>query len=199
MKDTFAAAILAGGKATRLNSIAKGNLKLKNDTTIIQHLLNELAKVGCGEIIIIANDKPQYAVYGVAVVADVQKELGPVGGIETALTYYLDKYDATIFLPCDLPAITAMEIERLKSFYLHHHARVVYAKTKMAHPLCAIVDNFLIEEVSKLIKTGERKIANFWEKLNAKAVDFKNEQPFANINTSTDMENCHNIKHYPKK
>lgn len=193
MKDTFAAAILAGGMATRFSGIAKGNIKLKNDVTIIQRLINELSRAECNEIIIVANDSSPYISYGIKVMPDLQKGLGPIGGIETALTYYLNKYAATIFLPCDLPAVTAMEIERLKGFYLHHHARIVYAKTKITHPLCAIVNNSLAGEVSELIKIGERKISTIWERLVVKAVYFENNQPFANLNTWTDMENCRSI------
>lgn len=199
MKDRFAAAILAGGKATRFSGIAKGNIKLKNDATIIQRLINELLRAECSEIIIIANDSSPYISYGIEVIPDLQKGLGPVGGIETALTYYLDKYDATMFLPCDLPAITALEIAQLKDFYLNTNAKVVYAKTKIAHPLCAVVNNSLLDKVSELIKNGERKMLNIWVKLDAETVCFENEQSFTNINTSTDMENYHNVKHYPEK
>lgn len=188
-QPTFAAAILAGGKASRLNGIAKGNLKLKNGTTIIQHLIDGLLKVGCSEIIVVANDTAPYLAYGIKIVGDLQKELGPIGGIETALTYYLNKYDATVFLPCDLPAITALEIAQLKDAYLNTNAKVVYAKTKIAHPLCAVVNNSLSSEVSELIKNGERKIYNFWRQLGAKALSSENEQPFVNINTWADKRN----------
>lgn len=188
MKDTFAAAILAGGKATRFSGIAKGNIKLKNDVTIIQRLINELSRAECSEIIIVANDSSPYISYGIEVIPDLQKELGPIGGIETALTYYLNKYAATIFLPCDLPAITAFEIEQLKNFYLNTNAKAVYAKTKIAHPLCTVVNNSLAGEISELIKIGERKMLNIWEKLDVETVCFENEHSFANINTWKDKE-----------
>lgn len=184
----IAAAILAGGQATRLNGLVKGNIKLKNGTTIIQHLINELSKVVFSEIIIVANDKMPYVSYGVEVIADLHKGLGPIAGIEAALTHYLNRFNTTLFLPSDLPAITALEIEQLKDFYLRSHAPVVYAKTKIAHPLCAIVDNALVDEISELIKAGERKISNIWESLGAETVNFEHEQSFTNINTWTDKE-----------
>ena len=184
----FAAAILAGGKATRLDGLVKGNVKLKNGITIIQRLINELEKAGANEIIIVANDDIPYLSYGIDVVQDLQKGLGPIAGIETALTCYGNRFDATLFLPSDLPAITALEIEQLKKFYLRNCAKIIYAKTKIAHPLCAIVDNSLVNEISELIKSGERKISKIWGKLAAAVVGFKNEQPFANINTWEEMK-----------
>lgn len=179
----FAAAILAGGKATRCGGLAKGKIKLKNGKTIIDHLIYELSKLAVNEIIIVANDKPQYVSYGIEVIEDLQKNLGPIAGIEAVLTYYLNKFDATIFLPGDLPNIAALEIEQLKDFYLSNDAGIVYAKAKMSHPLCAIITNILVNQISELIENGERKIINVWKKLDAKALNFSNEHAFVNLNT----------------
>lgn len=58
----IAGAILAGGKAKRLNGIAKGNIKI-NNKTIITNLLKAFAQAGISDVIISANDFKPYKQY----------------------------------------------------------------------------------------------------------------------------------------
>ncbi len=106
------AAILAGGLATRLAGTAKGLLPTPQGT-IIERLLAELASAAIGDVIIVANDPQPYAALGKTIIGDLRPRVGPLGGIEAALSYAGKAYDAVLFLPCDLPNLSATEIRGL--------------------------------------------------------------------------------------
>lgn len=138
---TLAAAILAGGKARRMGGIAKGNLPAcggsrdgsdcDGGSTIMEHLLREIAAAGIQQkkTIIVANDATPYAevarVHGVAIIPDLQLDIGPLAGIASALNYYQQRqqyYDALLIVPCDMPNFTEHEISRLMQAYLEMNA-----------------------------------------------------------------------------
>ena len=186
-KHFLSAAILAGGEASRLNGLVKGKIVLPCGQTIIEHLLSELALVSLREVIIVANDANHYVNYGRKVIPDLQKGLGPLAGIASALTYYANIHQATLFLPCDLPYISALEINALKNFYCNSDVPIVHAKTRIAHPLCAIVSNSLLGAICASIDCGERNVSAVWRKLGCAALAFADEKPWVNINTPTDL------------
>lgn len=186
-KHQISAAILAGGRATRLNGIDKGNIELQPHVTIMQHLLTELSKAGIDNITIVANNQSAYAKYERPIINDNYHDCGPIAGIESALKYYQSCSDAVLFLPCDLPRITVVEIERLKQAYFTQ-PKLVYATTSnLEQPLCAVLNVDLLMPITNLILQGEKKIAFFWQQLNATPVFFTNEQAFVNINTFEDL------------
>lgn len=189
-KYTFAAAILAGGNARRLGGIAKGNIEVSNGVSIIERLINELARAGINNIVIAANDFEPYQNYGVKVIADIRVDLGPIGGIESVLAHFAGQSDAVMFVPCDMPNITAKEILALKKGFIETESPIVFAETAgfFWHPLCTVVHNDLKEQVSSAIDRGQRKIRDVWRQLKAVSVQFPDETAFININNSTELK-----------
>ncbi len=189
-KCTIAAAILAGGKASRLGGLAKGTLDIAGGQTIIDRLVRELTQGGAEEIIISANDATPYGRYGKRIVADITKGAGPVGGIEAALVHLGGRCDAVIFVPCDMPAITAREISKLKEAFLAGETPVVYAETGdyFWQPLCAVVHNGLADKVSAAIRDGVRSVRDLWCRLGAATVHFENDAAFMNVNSPADLD-----------
>jgi len=55
----IAAAILTGGKASRLGGIAKGMLPDADDVPLIQRLLREFVRAGIQEVVLSVNNHPQ--------------------------------------------------------------------------------------------------------------------------------------------
>ena len=104
------AAILTGGKASRLSGIVKGLLVGIGDVPLIERLINELAIAGVHEVILSTNDPQHYARFGKPLIADLHTGVGPLGGIEASLEYLAQCCESVIFLPCDLPNISAIEI-----------------------------------------------------------------------------------------
>ena len=188
-KCVIAGAILAGGNARRIGGLAKGTLKIAGGISIIERLINEMNLAGLSDIIIVANDPEPYRDYGVEIIADIRKDLGPMGGIETGLDFFADRCDAVIFVPCDLPQISASQISALKQAFVETTAPAVFAITSdfFWHPLCAVVHNDLAGDISVAIDAGERKIRNVWRQAEAAKVQFDNDTAFFNINSLADM------------
>lgn len=192
MKKGIAAAILAGGKASRLGGLDKGNILLDNGLTIIKHLLAELDLVGIHEVVIVSKN-PAYQRYNKPMITDKRQYIGPLAGIEAALSYYRDDYSSTLFLPCDMPNFSADAMCVLLDNF--HGKDAVFAATGHScytgsnsdwHPLCAVVHNCWLDDISALIDAGNRSVRDVWLKCRGKPVFFEDKMIFANINTIDD-------------
>ncbi len=183
------AAILAGGLATRLAGTAKGLLPTPQGT-IIERLLAELASAAIGDVIIVANDPQPYAALGKTIIGDLRPRVGPLGGIEAALSYAGKAYDAVLFLPCDLPNLSATEIRGLLTAFARDPRRAVAAVTSdgRQHPLCAVVPVALLPKVVRSIEAGQYGVHRLWTELGAAAVSVGSPAKLYNINTPEDLD-----------
>lgn len=179
----IAASILAGGRATRMGGVAKGNLKIKNGETIIAHQIRELNSAGIFDIFINANNFTPYEQYGLSLVADEAPSRGPLSGIAAVLNHLQNKFDAVLFLPCDLPKINSTLLNELVKVYMAN-SKIVYIETSVrSHPLCAIVPCNLCSQVQEALANNELKIETLWFKLGAQKLLVHNEGLLLNINT----------------
>lgn len=185
----IAAGVLAGGRGKRFGGRPKGLLKVAPGICIMDKQVAELVSSGVEEVIILANDPLPYKPFGPKIVPDLRAGTGPLGGIETAVSYYASRFHATLFLPCDLPTITAGQIRILKESFLKARAGVAVAVTEgdQRGPLCAVVDNRLLPAISKAIDEGRRKVGEVWHSLDMAFVHFSDPEPFFNVNTPMDL------------
>lgn len=185
----IAAAILAGGAASRWGGRPKGLVRLPDGPSIIERTISVAADSGIHDISIIANDPTPYLGLGPQIVPDRLPGLGPLGGIETALEHYARACDGVLVLPCDLPGITGRELSALKHCFAEATAPVVVAETgdSFWQPLCAIVRVGVLAPVSRALDAGERGVYRLWRKLGAVPVHFENAAPFINVNTPEDL------------
>jgi molybdopterin-guanine dinucleotide biosynthesis protein A len=190
-KKNIAGAILAGGDASRLDGIAKGTIEVGGRVCIIECLIKEFFGAGINDLVIVANDARPYRNYGIKIIPDLRPGNGPIGGIEVALVHFEEKCDAVMFVPCDMPNITAKELLALKEAFVRTNNPVVFAQTAgfFWHPLCAVVHIGLKEMISSAIDDGQRAIRDIWQRINAKALRFSDTGAFMNINNFADMEN----------
>jgi molybdopterin-guanine dinucleotide biosynthesis protein A len=190
----IAGAILAGGTASRMGGLAKGTLQINNNISFIQHIAKQLALANVTDVVIVANDPKSYANQPIKVVADIRKNVGPMAGIETALDYFADICDAVLFVPCDMPLVTADQILTLKNAFITKHTPAAFVVTARSlwHPLCAVAHKDIKKIVSAAIDKGERKIRNVWKQLGALEVNFDDDTPFLNINTIEDLNRWKN-------
>jgi len=181
-------AILAGGRASRYGGTAKGLLEC-GGVRIIDRLIAEMKSSGVAEIIIIANDPQPYRSCGREIVPDLRTGIGPLGGIEAGLAHYAARCDAVLFLPCDLPAITANEISLLMNAFDAEGAPIVVAEDEgfFWHSLCTVVHTGLLDRICKAIDNGKRSVHRVWREFGAVAVHFDDPAPFFNVNTPDDM------------
>lgn len=95
-----AAAIIAGGKGTRLGGQVKG-LLVVGGQRIVDRQLAALRAV-FDSLIIVANDPQPWRDTGVAVIADRWPEAGPLAGIEAALAHFATA-DSVVCVAGDMP------------------------------------------------------------------------------------------------
>lgn len=187
-RQTPAGAILAGGRASRYGGVAKGLLECEG-TCIIDRLIAEMNDAGITEIIILANDPEPYRSYGCDIVPDLRPGIGPLGGIQAGLTHYAGRRDAVLFVPCDLPGITANEMTLLMESFEAEDASIIVAEGNgfFWHSLCTVVHTGLLDQVSRAIENGKHSVHRLWRECGAVPVHFDDPDPFFNINTPDDF------------
>ena len=146
------AAVLSGGRATRLGGRAKGLLPTP-DGSILGRLLQQFAAAGIDDAVIMANDPGPYVGLAKPILGDLRPPVGPLGGIEAALQHAGADYDTVVFMPCDLPNVTADEIRALLAANAADPGRIVMATTAEGdHPLCAVVPSSALGHVVAAIE-----------------------------------------------
>jgi len=187
---TISGAILAGGEARRLGRVAKGALEVRPGVSMARRLVREFARADISDTIIVTNDPNAYAGCGCESVPDIRRGIGPLGGIEAALSHFNGRCDATLFVPCDLPLFGVGEAVALVEAFTSGAAPLVFAHTGVffGHPLCAVIHNDLLPQIAAAIDDGDRALRGVWERVGAQAVYFDDEVPFLNINTPEDLE-----------
>jgi len=188
-RGQIAAAVLAGGKGKRFGRRPKGLWEVAPGISILKKQVAELASSGIEEVIILANDPGPYRGFGPNIVPDLRAGVGPLGGIETAISYYSSRCKATLLLPCDLPYITAREISALLEGFSEAEGNVAVAVSGESdwEPLCAVVNNELLPVVKAAIDRGVRKVREVWKELGVALIHFPDREPFFNINTPGDL------------
>jgi molybdopterin-guanine dinucleotide biosynthesis protein A len=193
MQYNIAAAILCGGRAIRYNGKIKSLLTIYNNETILSRTINQIKKVkkaNIKNIVISSNNNDVFCEYNFPVVSDLNKGIGPIGGIESILTYFknqIEKVDAVVFLAGDMPAITSQVIENLIVEYEKNPDKIHYAiSIDGAHPLCAVCPVLILDALQIFISQNEKKIIKIWESLKAVPVYFESSHLFLNINTEKD-------------
>lgn len=89
--------ILAGGKSSRMGGEPKGLLSYKGKT-FVELIFTTLTEI-CAEVIISANSE-RYNSFSYPVIADKHLDIGPLGGIHSALQF--SGSELNIFVPCDM-------------------------------------------------------------------------------------------------
>ena len=109
IRQQTAAAILAGGRASRFSGRDKSRLIVEGQSIIVRQV--EILQQVAGEIFIVANDAERFADLELAVYPDLVAGLGAIGGLQTALERA--RADTVIVVACDLPFLHAGLMERL--------------------------------------------------------------------------------------
>ncbi len=186
----IAFALLAGGRASRYGGIPKGLLKRPDGATLVEHLLQVAAAAGLEQRILVANDAEPYKVFGCTIVGDLRPGCGPLGGIEAALAHFSREGGGVLFLPCDLPGMTASVPAALREAFASRGKGVAAARTDgfSWHPLCSVVHIHERRAVAEALDRGELGVGRLWDRLGAEAVDFPDPSPFFNVNSPEDMD-----------
>ncbi|MDM8566837.1 molybdenum cofactor guanylyltransferase MobA [Candidatus Halobeggiatoa sp. HSG11] len=187
-KNNITGAILAGGRAERMNGQDKG-LLLFNNKCMIEHVINTL-RPQVNNLIISAN-RNQERYYQLSkspiLTDDFGYYSGPLAGIATALAHASTDY--VLSVPCDAPLISSKLAERLYADLIQHDAKVSVAHDgKRIQPTFCLMKCSLLTDLLAFIKMDERSVHRFLQRHSAIQVDFSDlANSFLNINTIEEL------------
>jgi molybdopterin-guanine dinucleotide biosynthesis protein A len=152
---SVSAAILAGGRGTRLGGLDKSALTVGAQSILDRQLALLLDLVA--HVFVVADDGARFAGAGVPVVADRIKGAGALGGLYTALVEA--PTDDVLIVACDMPFLTRP--------FLAHLARVAPGADSVIprdaggqHPLCARYAARIAPLLEARLAAGVRKISD---------------------------------------
>ena len=178
--------ILAGGKSSRMGK-DKG-LLLIDSKSIVQHVIDQLQPV-VAKVTIVSNNS-EYEKFGFEVIGDLVKDIGPAGGIYTALSH--SDTSSNFIVSCDMPFITSDAIAFIITNSNQHQITlpVYHDKTE---PLFGVYTKECVTKWQELIQQGSVKLQELITyfsvmKLNVDENKLFCESIFTNINTQYDFE-----------
>lgn len=191
MNRNISAAVLAGGRNKRFNGITKANLNV-GGKPIISRILNVLDEI-FEEILIVANSSDEFQDYlKYKIVSDQIKNIGPLGGIHSALKATTKK--AVFVIACDMPFPDKKIIKKVIEGYTCKNCQIAVPRVNnYIEPLHAIYDVSILSELENFI--SEKKnyaVRSFIAATDACFLDLKATQEvlaaLANINNPADLE-----------
>ena len=191
--NNVASVIMTGGKSRRMNNKNKSFIKL-NDIPLITYVIKSIS-LQSNYIVINANrDINLYNEFGYDVVSDSIKDYpGPLAGVLSGMDWILKSHLKCKWLftsPTDAPFIPNDIIERLYLSRIKNKKYISLSKSKgRVHPVFALWNLSLVEDLRKSIIKGTRKVEDFTINYNPSIVDFYGDiDPFFNINTPEDLK-----------
>ncbi|MBN2175805.1 MAG: molybdenum cofactor guanylyltransferase [Bacteroidales bacterium] len=185
--DQITGIILCGGKSSRMGK-DKG-LCLLNNEPLVKYVIRIL-KIACDALLIGTNDN-NYETFGIPVVPDHFKGIGPIGGIYSCLQ--ASSTDRNIVLSCDMPLIT-VELVRFIIEQPGNPDAIVPLFEGLPEPLCALYHKRTIPKIKYSIEKGDYKIQDVLNLLNTRYVVIDSELTwshkdlFYNINSADDLD-----------
>lgn len=190
--------VLAGGKSQRFGQ-DKSQVKL-NGKILIDYILSEIIDE-FKETLIVTNQSISFmSSKKITVIEDFKKGLGPLGGVLSAMKWIKDnnkEYSWISTFPADTPFFTKKE---LKSFYNDikiENNKLFFIKDKNTrHNIFGLWSLDLMDQLETALYNGERKVEIWANSIGVSTVniEYKNINPFFNINTIDDLEKAKKIK-----
>lgn len=182
------AVILAGGKGRRMGGQDKGLLDFGGRLMI--EILIEALQSQQLDIVINANrNQSTYQSYGYPVISDDLEDFqGPLAGFASAMTAV--ETDFILTLPCDSPMLADNFVRRFVDGHSREQAPVCVAHDgERLQPVYALIDTGLLDDLTRFLQSGERKIDRWYAQYDYTTVDFSSDVTmFENINTPEDQK-----------
>jgi len=189
-KFNIACGILAGGKNTRISGIDKAFIKY-NDIPLIDNILSKLTTV-FDEIIIVTNSPEKYNYNNCIITSDIYKNIGPLGGIYTALAK--STKESVFIFSCDMPFLNInLIIKQIIAFNKSNKEIFIPQIEDNIEPLHAIYKKSLTGKLKDYIdNTKDYSVRNYILGSDYSYFNLKNTKSnkisFTNINTLSDIE-----------
>jgi len=191
-KMDITAVILAGGKASRMEGLDKGLVKLANKA-LIEYVINTIQQ-HVDQILISANRNiDQYQQFGFPVISDDKNEYnGPLSGICEALKRCNSKY--LLVLPCDCPFIEVDIIEKLyKSAEKNNSDVVLIHDGQFLQPLFSLISKNALPSLEECIAAKNFKVKQWMTEQKHSIIKDNRTMMFFNINNKNDLESAEKL------
>ena len=184
--------VLAGGKSQRFGE-DKSQVKL-GDKLLIDYILSEVIEE-FKEILVVSNSLIDFRKSEkITVIEDIKKNLGPLGGVLTAMKWVKDNnkdYKWISTFPADTPFFKRSILQKFLQDIQPEESKLFFIKSNNTrHNIFGIWSIDLIDKLEEDLNKGERKVELWANSIGVKTIniEFQNEDPFFNINTKEDLE-----------
>tara|TARA_B100001559_G_scaffold225030_1_gene188983 strand:+ start:258 stop:866 length:609 start_codon:yes stop_codon:yes gene_type:complete len=184
--------VLAGGKSQRFGE-DKSQVMLEGKL-LIDYILSEISSE-FREILVVSNNKIDFKnSEKISIIEDFKKGLGPLGGVLSAMKWVKENnknYEWVSTFPADTPFFKK---EILQKFYKEieiEKSKLFFIKSNMTrHNIFGLWSIDLLDKLEEDLNKGDRKVELWANSVGVKVIDmdFKNIDPFFNINTKQDLE-----------
>ncbi len=180
----MSAIILAGGKSKRMGG-DKALLQVSG-LRLIEKIAHDIEPYFQEIIISSANSEEMYSFLPFPVVADKEKNKGPLMGILTGL--HASKYPINFVMACDIPEINVFFLQKMMAFTSDYDIVVPVTGENMFEPLFAFYHKRVIPHIESLLDNGVRKVIELFPLCRAKYISLEGEDWYFNLNTDEDYE-----------
>src|SRR5574338_1362657 len=201
MYNDITGIILCGGKSKRMG-LNKSFLKI-GDQTIIERTA-KLMKGMFPRVLLLTNNPDEYKFLGLEIFEDIYKNVGPLAGIHSGLTY--SATEKNFIISCDMPLITKDVIEFIINYKTDKLITITKADS-FIQQLCGLYSKDILSETVKAIEEEESeesltnqlpkcgcRVLKLVKELNAEIINIESEYVgylpgmFLNMNKPEDFE-----------
>ena len=189
--------VLAGGKSKRFGE-DKSQVKLGRKI-LIDYILSELIDE-FNEILIVANDPIKHLPSNkIKKIKDFKKDLGPLGGIFTAMKWAKDNnksYKWIASFPSDTPFFKKNILNNFFEKVNEKESELFFMTfNDKRHNIFGLWSTSLIDQLEKDLENGSRKVEKWANNIGVKTINmsFEKKDPFFNINTQEDLKKANKI------
>ena len=189
--------VLAGGKSKRFGE-DKTQAKLRGKT-LIDYILTELIDE-FNQVLIVANYPVNHLSSNkITKIEDVKKDLGPLGGIFSAMKWVKDNnksYQWIASFPSDTPFFKKIIFDNFLSKINEKESELFFMNSnEKRHNIFGLWSIDLIDQLEKDLENGSRKVEKWANNIGVKTINmsFKKNDPFFNINTKEDLQKAERI------
>ena len=183
----LAAAILAGGRARRMDGVNKGTLVIGR-TAIIDRQLKTLGDIA-RDIFVVGRSDVAWTSRGLRVIPDEIPDAGPLGGIYTAIVR--SPCERTLVVACDMPFLSSAFLRELAA--VKDADLVIPRHARGYEPLCAIYSRTCADDIRERLARGLNEASRLPAAMRVTEVDVDNEAFFVNVNTPHDYERAREL------
>ena len=184
--------VLAGGKSQRFGE-DKSQVKL-GDKLLIDYVLSEIIDE-FKELLIISNNPIEFRKSEkIIVIKDFKKDLGPLGGVLTAMKWIKDNnrdYQWISTFPTDTPFFKNQILKYFFDKIKPQESKLFFIKSNNTrHNIFGLWSIDLMDKLEEDLEKGFRKVEDWADSVGVNIIEmeFDKKDPFFNINTREDLE-----------